>query len=120
MTITYHLQQWGGNGHESSGTFTTTTADLGIMWRRYPSNGRTDSYLIAKEYPDAPNGTFSGFVLTKTNLEEFSIAPHTITNGLPRPTINFGRFDADGVYRQNSGLYNHLIEKIFGSQIARR
>ena len=113
LTISYEIGEYANNNYDSTGTFTTTSADLGVMWRRYPSNGLQTKYLVAKEYPYKPNSTFSAFVLTKTNLEEFSIAPHTIDNVTGLPTLH-GYFDSDGVYRNNVALYQHIVEKYTG------
>ena len=113
LTITYDLGEYSDNNYSATGTFTTTNADLGVMWRRYPSNGSVNRYLVAKEYEYAETSDFSAFVLTKTNLDEYSIAPHTVTNDNTLPT-ELGRFDSDGVYRKNSGLYRALVEKYTG------
>ena len=110
VTVTYHLGEYAGNNYSASGTF-TSVSELGMMWRRYPSSGQQDRYLVEKEYPNASD--FSAFVLTKTNLEEFSIAPHTVTNDNTLPTL-LGRFDENGVYRRNDNLYRVLIEKYSG------
>ena len=117
LTISYELGEYAENGHSSTGTFSTTEADLGMMWRRYPSTGRVDRYLVAKNYPYAEDGTFSAFILAKTNLEEFSIAPHTITNGTTLP-VSYGYFDSDGVYRNNPNIFTHLLEKYTGKKLS--
>ena len=116
LTITYDLGEYSNNNYSATGTFTTTNADLGVMWRRYPSNGSVNRYLVAKEYEYAETSDFSAFVLTKTNLDEYSIAPHTVTNDNTLPT-ELGRFDSDGVYRKNSGLYRALVEKYTGRKL---
>ena len=87
-----------------------------MMWRRYPSSGQQDRYLVAKEYGYGAVSDFSAFILTKTNLDEFSIAPHTVTNDNTLPTL-LGRFDGDGVYRKNDNLYRALIEKYTGRKL---
>ena len=108
--------EYSDNNYSASATFTTTASDLGVMWRRYPSTGQQNRYLVAKEYEYAETSDFSAFILTKTNLDEFSIAPHTITNDNTLPT-DYGRFDSNGVYRRNDNLYRQLIEKYSGRKL---
>ena len=80
ITVSYELWEYRDNNFSQTGTFTTTASDFGMLWRRYPSNGNVTRYLVAKSIPEVDTADFSAFVLTKTNLEEFSIAPNTITN----------------------------------------
>ena len=115
ITVTYELGEYRDNNFSQTGTFTTTSSDFGMLWRRYPSNGNTTRYLVAKSIPDVNTADFSAFVLTKTNLEEFSVAPNTITNDNTRPTL-FGFFDSDAVYRNFGSALSYLVSKYTGRQ----
>ena len=115
VTVTYELGEYKGNNHSSTGTFTSTSADLGMIWRRYPSTGNQTRFLVMKNIPDVNTSSFSAFILTKTNLEEFSIAPHTITNSNTIPT-DYGYFDSTGVYRNFTSLLDYLVSKYSGRQ----
>ena len=116
LTITYELAEYSGNGHSSTGTFTTTASDLGMLWRRYPSNGNVSRYLVLKSIPDIETSDFSSFILTKTNIDEFSIAPNKVTNDNTQPTL-YGWFDSNSTYRNlGTALFSYLVSKYSGRQ----
>ena len=115
LTVTYVLGEYRDNDFSQTGTFSTTASDFGMMWRRYPSTGAVSRYLVAKSIPDVQTADFSSFILEKTNIDEFSIAPDTITNDNTQPTA-YGFFDSNSVYRNFSLAFSYLVSKYTGRQ----
>ena len=91
----YGVTDWDGVTGRRTGTFETNVGELGVLYRRYPSNGNYNEWMIWQDHAD--HTSFDNFGLTQTDLELFSIAPNTITNGTNRISAsNWYYFSANG------------------------
>ena len=118
VTIDYVLEEYAGNGYSATGTFTTAVGRLGMMWRRFPSTGAVTRYMINNSLQYYDVSDFSAFILAKTNIEEFSIAPHSITNDTAN-VDGWGYFDTSGTYRNYSetSSLRDLVQEYTGRKL---